>query len=81
MRGAGASRLRKVLVVTQFSIAIILMIATLVVLKQTQYARTLHPGYAKDNNNNQTITLVNKKFDIKMTWNQNLATYTTNKRI
>ena len=44
----GAVTLRKVLVVFQFSIAIILIISTIVIVRQTNYARERQVGYNKD---------------------------------
>lgn len=51
----GKGGLRKFLVVTQFSLSIILIIATLVTLKQLQYLNTRALGYNKD----QVVTLRN----------------------
>ena len=47
--GPGNISFRKVLVVTQFSISIILMVATAVVYQQLQYMQNKNLGYAKDN--------------------------------
>ncbi|WP_158224656.1 ABC transporter permease [Agaribacterium haliotis] len=49
-QAGGSSHLRKGLVVLQFSISIVLLICTAVVVLQTQYARTLDPGYNKAQN-------------------------------
>lgn len=46
--GRGASLLRKVLVVFQFSISMVLIVATLVVSRQMTYMRTLDLGYDKN---------------------------------
>lgn len=46
----GAAGMRKILVIIQFSCSVVLVVATLVVLKQTDYARNLDPGYQKENN-------------------------------
>lgn len=58
-QGKGAVYLRKVLVVLQFTISITLIIATLVVIKQTEFARQSNPGY--DRNNNIVLPLSNAK--------------------
>ncbi|MDB5090081.1 MAG: FtsX-like permease family protein [Mucilaginibacter sp.] len=47
--GSGNISFRKALVVTQFSISIILMVATAVVYQQLQYMQNKNLGYAKDN--------------------------------
>ena len=47
--GSGNISFRKVLVITQFSISIILMVATAVVYQQLQYMQNKNLGYAKDN--------------------------------
>lgn len=44
----GSGRLRNVLVVGQFAISITLMICTAIIYQQTEYARTLDPGYDRD---------------------------------
>lgn len=46
----GANGIRKVLVVVQFSISIVLIIATIIVTKQTEFARSSDPGYERANN-------------------------------
>ena len=46
---AGAPRLRAVLVVIQFAVSIALIISTAVVFLQTRYARTMDPGFVRDN--------------------------------
>ncbi len=46
---AGSGRLRSVLVVGQFAVSIGLIICTAVVYLQTVYARTVDPGYQRDN--------------------------------
>ncbi|HZY37305.1 MAG TPA: ABC transporter permease, partial [Mucilaginibacter sp.] len=46
--GKNKSLLRNVLVITQFSIAIFLMIATAFVLKQLQLMQSQDPGYSRD---------------------------------
>lgn len=46
----GSAYLRKALVVFQFTISITLIAATLVVIKQTEFARQNDPGYNRDNN-------------------------------
>ena len=46
--GKNKSSLRNVLVVTQFTSAIFLMIATIFVLKQLNYMQTQDPGYNRD---------------------------------
>lgn len=48
--GQSAIRLRKILVVIQFTLSIVLIISTLVVVKQTHYARSMDPGYDKSQN-------------------------------
>lgn len=48
--GSGSSRLRKALVVFQFSTSIALLIATGVVMIQMQYARNIDLGYDKSRN-------------------------------
>ena len=45
----GSTRLRTILVVAQFAISIGLIIATLVVLNQTRYARSVEQAYNKEN--------------------------------
>ena len=45
--GMGAGTFRKVLVVTQFTFSIILIIGTLVITKQLQYIKQKDPGYNK----------------------------------
>jgi putative ABC transport system permease protein len=47
-RGAAAATFRKVLVVLQFSIAIALIVATIVVLDQQRFASAFELGYDKD---------------------------------
>ncbi|WP_448248369.1 ABC transporter permease [Thalassotalea agariperforans] len=51
--------LRKVLVVLQFTISITLIVATIVVVKQAEFARLSDPGY--DRNNNIVLPLSNAK--------------------
>lgn len=51
--GKGKARLRKVLVVSQFAISIVLIIATLVTFQQLQYLNNRELGYDKD----QVVTL------------------------
>lgn len=46
---AGAGRLRAILVVAQFTVAIALTVGTLVVLQQTRYASSQRLGFDKDN--------------------------------
>ncbi len=46
---AGAGRLRAILVVAQFAVAIALTVGTLVVLQQTRYASSQQLGFDKDN--------------------------------
>jgi putative ABC transport system permease protein len=46
MRGSG---FRKVLVITQFSLAILLMLSTLMVYKQVRYLRNMDVGFNKEN--------------------------------
>jgi len=46
--GKNKGLLRNILVVTQFSSAIFLMIATVFVLKQLKYMQTQDPGYSRD---------------------------------
>ncbi len=51
-RSAGAAApatLRKFLVVSQFGVSILLVIATLTISHQLNYMRTRHPGYTPDN--------------------------------
>jgi len=48
--GSGSTLLRKVLVVFQFSTSIALLIATGVVIAQTQYAKSIDLGYDKSRN-------------------------------
>jgi putative ABC transport system permease protein len=45
----GSISLRNILVILQFSISIILIIATVVIYVQMQYSLTRNPGYNKDN--------------------------------
>lgn len=45
----GTSRLKSVLVVFQFSISIVLIIATLVIYSQTDYAKSVDLGFERDN--------------------------------
>lgn len=45
----GPTRLRSALVIIQFAISVTLAIGTLVVYSQTTYARTMDPGYYKEN--------------------------------
>jgi putative ABC transport system permease protein len=45
----GASKLRQVLVVVQFAVAIVLIICTMVVTAQTWHARTADPGFNSEN--------------------------------
>ncbi|OYQ33608.1 hypothetical protein CHU95_14620 [Niveispirillum lacus] len=47
--GAGAGRLRAILVVVQFAVAIALTVGTFVVLQQTRYASSQRLGFDKDN--------------------------------
>jgi len=47
-KGEGGAGLRKILVVTQFSISIALVIASGIALSQLQYALTMDPGFTKD---------------------------------
>ncbi|HAA22319.1 MAG TPA: hypothetical protein DCP28_27455 [Cytophagales bacterium] len=47
-RGLGAARLRNGLVVLQFSISMAMIISTLVVLRQWQYARRVDVGFQRD---------------------------------
>jgi putative ABC transport system permease protein len=49
----GKGNVRRVLVVTQFSVSIVLMIATVITFQQLDYLNTRHLGYAKD----QIVTL------------------------
>ncbi|MFZ0391240.1 MAG: ABC transporter permease [Calditrichia bacterium] len=46
--GAGSARFRKILVVTQFSISIILIISTLIVYNQLNFMRSKKLGFDKD---------------------------------
>jgi hypothetical protein len=46
--GRGAVRFRRVLVVFQFALSILLIIATLVVSLQTAYVQSKHLGYDRD---------------------------------
>ncbi|OQP44858.1 hypothetical protein A4H97_10900 [Niastella yeongjuensis] len=46
--GSGGVSFRKVLVVSQFSISIILIVATTVVFRQTQYIQKADLGFSKD---------------------------------
>ena len=47
-RGSGGARLRKILVVAQFSISIALVVASGIALSQLRYAMTLDPGFNKE---------------------------------
>ncbi|MFC3123130.1 ABC transporter permease [Agaribacter flavus] len=55
IQGKGTTNIRKVLVVLQFAISITLIVATIVVIKQVDFARNADPGY--DRANNITIPL------------------------
>ncbi|MEE8370650.1 MAG: ABC transporter permease, partial [Sphingomonadales bacterium] len=44
----GSIRLRSSLVVIQFAVSIALMISTIIIYKQTDFARTLDPGFKKE---------------------------------
>ena len=48
-RSSGGSRFRKILVVTQFSISIVLMISTLFIAKQVAFVRNFDLGVQKEN--------------------------------
>jgi putative ABC transport system permease protein len=47
--GTGAAAFRKTLVVFQFALSAFLLIGTGVIARQVDHARTLNPGYRKDN--------------------------------
>jgi predicted permease len=49
LKGSGATMIRKVLVVAQFTISIGLIISTIVIYSQLQHIRTRDLGYDKDN--------------------------------
>jgi putative ABC transport system permease protein len=63
--GKNKSLLRNVLVVTQFSIAIFLMIATVFVLKQLQLMQSQDPGYNRDQIVNIPVDgITTRKYDL-----------------
>ncbi|MDA1369290.1 MAG: ABC transporter permease [Proteobacteria bacterium] len=47
-RGSGGAKLRKILVVAQFSISIALVVASGIALSQLRYAMTMDPGFTKE---------------------------------
>ena len=47
-RGRGAASFRRVLVVVQFSLSILLLIGTVVIFKQLQYLQSADPGYERE---------------------------------
>jgi putative ABC transport system permease protein len=62
--GAGGISFRKVLVVTQFSISVILIVATTVVYQQLQYIQNKDLGFNKDHVLTMQYTrLLNKQYD------------------
>ena len=46
--GNAAAKPRKILVITQFTVSVILIISTIIVFKQVQFAKSRPTGYAKD---------------------------------
>jgi putative ABC transport system permease protein len=63
--GKNKSLLRNVLVITQFSIAIFLMIATAFVLKQLQLMQSQDPGYSRDQIVNIPVDgITTRKYDL-----------------
>ena len=58
-QGKGAITFRKVLVVTQFSISVVLIISTVIVFQQIEHARSRAIGYNPDN-----LISVNGTFDL-----------------
>jgi ABC-type antimicrobial peptide transport system permease subunit len=58
-QGKGAVTFRKVLVVTQFSISVVLIISTVIVFQQIEHARSRAIGYNPDN-----LISVNGTFDL-----------------
>ncbi len=59
VQGKSTTNVRKLLVVFQFAISITLIVATIVVIKQIDFARNVDPGY--DRANNITIPLFSSK--------------------
>ncbi|CAH9050289.1 hypothetical protein PSECIP111951_00162 [Pseudoalteromonas holothuriae] len=45
----GGTQLRKLLVIVQFAVSVVLMVATLVVYQQVQFAKNIDVGYEKEN--------------------------------
>jgi putative ABC transport system permease protein len=64
--GAGSQRTRKGLVIFQFAIGVILIIATIVVYRQLNYMRTASLGFNKD----QVITVKNLNKAVSLNSNQ-----------
>jgi len=62
--GAGSSRFRKVLVVVQFSLSILLIIGTTVVYKQLNYIRNMRLGWDKEH-----LIYIPLRADIKKSYN------------
>jgi putative ABC transport system permease protein len=70
---AGSTKLRQVLLVTQFTISIALIVSTLIIYAQTIYSQNIDAGFTKENRLTLTGAGYNKVAPVSKTLKQELA--------